>query len=121
MLLREHVAKRLDSIAAARGCVTLLIGLAIVIGVFSALYVTFGDALPKGVGGVAMILGSALLLGLATHALDRLLWSKMVRCPKCGGSLWSIITPGIKARRTKVREDAAGCPHCGLGMDEPIE
>jgi hypothetical protein len=67
---------------------------------------------------VILLSAGHTLNGGLTWLLDLLLWSRLLRCPKCNATLWGCITHNIKARRIRIRADASACPGCGLAMDE---
>jgi hypothetical protein len=114
--LREYIEERKAPIVSARGCLLLLLMFPSLIGPF-----LLSDQLESwGVPNEPLLffLLAIPLIGAFLWLLDMLLWSRLLRCPKCNATLWGSITHNIKARRIHIRTDAYACPGCGLAMDE---
>jgi hypothetical protein len=117
--LREYIEEKKGPIVRRRGCLFFVLTFAVLITMVSHLE-TFDEWFGKSWGGVLLFLSAVLILIFASWILDLLIWSQFLRCPQCGGKLWGCLEPNPKARRVKIRENATGCPGCGLALDEAI-
>lgn len=67
-------------------------------------------AAQNGVTSIVAIFGGPLLVSwIVTKTLCR----RLVRCPRCSGSLWETGNGRFKPRRMQLRPKVTGCPHCG--------
>lgn len=111
---RHNLHRQLVWAAMVRSAVTLVSMVPCIVAVMPIAFL-LREVLPgrdelTGFIAFGCLIGANLgVMGLMT----RFYCHRAVRCPHCGGSLWSLGTGNFKPRRMRVRVDSRACPQCG--------
>jgi hypothetical protein len=104
-ITRHDLLIKLQVAAAARSLITLTFAVLVLL--------VFAFAIGPNGNPVWLFLGYFGLPLLFCALLTHFLCKPMVRCPRCGVSLWSCGTGSFKPRRMRVRKEIDACPGCG--------
>lgn len=106
---RRHLESLLVRAAMVRSAITLSAVVAAVI--VAALLSTYFKIQLHPSALIFVFFGIPLVVSWLTTLL---ICRRMVACARCRGSLWESGSGNFKPRRMRLRDDAHGCPRCGI-------